>query len=147
MTTIKTILKEKGNAVYSITPDTPVFEALKLMAEKDIGALVVVESGRLLGIFSDRDYARKVILKGKSSRNTPVKEIMTSDVITVRPHQTAEECQALMNRMRIRYLPVRDGQQLVGVISIGDVVRAILAEQKQELEQLENISLGKLGLE
>jgi CBS domain-containing protein len=147
MTTVKNILKEKGNAVYSTTPDTPVFDALKLMAEKDIGALVVVETGRLVGIFSDRDYARKVILKGKSSRNMPVKEIMTSDVITAHPQQTAEECQAMMNRMRIRYLPVLDGQQLVGVISIGDVVRAILAEQEQELEQLENISLGKKELE
>ena len=147
MTSVKNILKEKGNVVYSTTPDTPVFEALKLMAEKDIGALVVVESGRLVGIFSDRDYARKVILKGKSSRNTPVKEIMTSDVITARPQQTAGECQALMNRVRIRYLPVLDGQQLVGVISIGDVVRVILAEQEQELERLENISLGKKELE
>ena len=147
MTTVKNILKEKGNAVYSTTSVTPVFEALKLMAEKDIGALVVVETGRLVGIFSDRDYARKVILKGKSSRNTLVKEIMTSDVITARLQQTAEECQSLMNRMRIRYLPVLDGQQLVGVISIGDVVRAIINEQEQELEQLENINLGRQELE
>ncbi len=147
MTTVKNILKEKGNTVYSTSPDTPVFDALKLMAEKDIGALVVVETGQLVGIFSDRDYARKVILKGKSSRNTLVKEIMTAEVVTARPQQTAEECQALMSRMRIRYLPVLDGQQLAGVISIGDVVRAIIAEQKQELEQLENISLGKAELE
>ena len=147
MTTVKSILKEKGNVVYSTTPDTPVFEALKLMAEKDIGALVVVESGRLVGIFSDRDYARKVILKGKSSKNTPVKEIMTSEVVTVRPQQTIEECLALMNRVRIRYLPVLEGKELVGLLSIGDVAQAIIAEQEQELEKLENIGLGKNKLE
>jgi len=147
MTTVKNILKEKGNVVYSTTPDTPVFEALKLMAEKDIGALVVVESGRLVGIFSDRDYARKVILKGKSSKNTPVKEIMTSEVVTVRPQQTIEECLALMNRVRIRYLPILEGKELVGLLSIGDVAQAIIAEQEQELEKLENIGLGKNKLE
>ena len=147
MTTVKNILKEKGNVVYSTTPDTPVFEALKLMAEKEIGALVVVESGRLVGIFSDRDYARKVILKGKSSKNTPVKEIMTSEVVTVRPQQTIEECLALMNRVRIRYLPVLEGKELVGLLSIGDVAQAIIAEQEQELEKLENIGLGKNKLE
>jgi CBS domain-containing protein len=147
MTTVKSILKEKGNVVYSTTPDTPVFEALKLMAEKEIGALVVVESGRLVGIFSDRDYARKVILKGKSSKNTPVKEIMTSEVVTVRPQQTIEECLALMNRVRIRYLPVLEGKELVGLLSIGDVAQAIIAEQEQELEKLENIGLGKNKLE
>ena len=147
MTTVKSILKEKGNVVYSTTPDTPVFEALKLMAEKEIGALVVVESGRLVGIFSDRDYARKVILKGKSSKNTPVKEIMTSEVVTVRPQQTIEECLALMNRVRIRYLPILEGKELVGLLSIGDVAQAIIAEQEQELEKLENIGLGKNKLE
>lgn len=143
MATVKNILKEKGKAVYSVSPDTHVFEALQLMAEKDIGALVVVESGRLVGIFSDRDYARKVILKGKSSKNTPVKEIMTSEVVIVRPQQTIEECLALMNRKRIRYLPVLEGNELVGLISIGDVAQAIIDEQEQELENLENIGLGK----
>jgi CBS domain-containing protein len=143
MATVKNILKEKGNAAYSVSPYTPVFEALQLMAEKDIGALIVVESGRLVGIFSDRDYARKVILKGKSSKNTPVKEIMTTEVVTVRPQQTIDECLALMNRTRIRYLPVLQGNELVGLISIGDVAQAIIAEQEKELENLENLGQGK----
>jgi CBS domain-containing protein len=143
MATIKNILKEKGNAVYSVSPNTPVFEALQMMSEKDVGALVVVESGRLVGIFSDRDYARKVILKGKSSKNTPVKEIMTSEVVTARPQQTIDECLALMNRTRIRYLPVQQGNELVGLISIGDVAQAIIAEQEKELENLENLGQGK----
>jgi CBS domain-containing protein len=143
MATIKNILKEKGNAVYSVSPNTPVFEALQLMAEKDVGALVVVESERLMGIFSDRDYARKVILKGKSSKNTPVKEIMTSEVVTARPQQTIDECLALMNRTRIRYLPVLQGNELVGLISIGDVAQAMIAEQEKELENLENLGQGK----
>jgi CBS domain-containing protein len=143
MATIKNILKEKGDTVYSVSPNTPVFEALQLMAEKDIGALVVVESGQLVGIFSDRDYARKVILKGKSSKNTPVKEIMTSEVVTARPQQTVDECLALMNRTRIRYLPVLQGSALVGLISIGDVAQAIIAEQEEELENLENLRRGE----
>jgi CBS domain-containing protein len=137
MKTVKSLLKQKGSQVWCIAPDAPVFSALQLMAEKDIGALVVVEHDQLAGIFSERDYARKVILKGKASRNTPVKEIMTADVITVRPQQTIEECLSIMERHRIRYLPVLDRGRLLGMISISDVLHAMISEQAASLIQLE----------
>jgi CBS domain-containing protein len=142
MKTVKSLLRQKGSQVWSTTPDAPVFNALELMAEKDIGALVVVENGKLVGIFSERDYARKVILKGKASRNTPVKEIMTADVITIRPQQTVEECLSIMERHRIRYLPVVDSGKLLGMISIGDVLNTVIAEQAASLNQLEGAGIG-----
>ena len=142
MMTVKRLLKDKGAHVWVATPEMPVFEALQLMADKDIGALVVVEKGELLGIFSERDYARKVILKGKASRNTPVKEIMTAKVFTVRPQQTASECMAIMERNRIRYLPVLEAGKLVGILSIGDVLQAVISEQAETLNQLENTTPG-----
>ena len=112
------------------------------MAEKDIGALVVVEKEHLVGIFSERDYARKVILKGKSSKNTPVKEIMTTQVITVQPQQSVAECMAIMTRHHIRHLPVVQDRILVGLISIGDVLQSIIAEQEDNLQRLENAQRG-----
>jgi CBS domain-containing protein len=137
------LLRAKGHEVLSVSPETPVFEALQVMAEKNVGALLVVERDRLVGILSERDYARKVILKGKSSRETPVREIMSSNVLYVRPQQTIEECMALMTDKRVRHLPVLDEERLVGVISIGDVVKAIIAEQEFLIEQLQNYITGR----
>ena len=142
MRTVKHILKNKKHLLWSTTPETPVFEALQTMAEKDIGALVVVEKEHLVGIFSERDYARKVILKGKSSKNTPVKEIMTTQVITVQPQQSVAECMAIMTRHHIRHLPVVQDRKLVGLISIGDVLQSIIAEQEDNLQRLENAQRG-----
>src|SRR3990172_2787401 len=122
MITVKQLIQAKGNAVWSITPDSTVYEALKLLAEKEVGALLVLENERLAGIISERDYARKVILKGKNSMDTPVREIMTSKVVTVRPDQTIDDCMSLMTENRIRHLPVVEGDRLVGVISVGGVV-------------------------
>lgn len=137
MQTVQQILNNKGTAVWSIAPDDTVFAALKVMGEKEIGALTVVENGRLLGIVSERDYARKVILKGRTSRDTLVKEIMSAPVITAHLAQTVEECMQVMTEKRIRHLPVMDEGRLVGVISIGDLVKAVIAEQRFLIEQLE----------
>lgn len=142
MTTISQILQVKGSDVWSVTPDTTVYDALKLMADKNLGAVVVLEGEVLVGIFSERDYARKVILKGKASRETLVKEIMSADVITLRPEQSIEECMALMTHKRIRHLPVIDNNKLIGVISIGDVVKAIISDQEYTIKQLENYITG-----
>ena len=142
MKTVSTLLQSKGGDVWSVSPGTMVYDALALMAEKNVGALLVVEADRLVGIFSERDYARKVILHGKSSRQTPVGEIMTSKVVYVRPEQTIEECMALMTDKRIRHLPVLEGDRLAGVISIGDVVKAIISEQEFMIAQLENYIAG-----
>jgi CBS domain-containing protein len=143
MITVKQLIQQKGNAVWSISPDANVYEALKLLAEKDVGALLVVDQDRIAGIISERDYARKVILKGKTSMETPVREIMTSRVFTVKPDQTIEDCMAMMTTNRIRHLPVVDGERLVGVISIGDVVKAIISQQEFVIEQLENYITGR----
>ena len=143
MKTVTQLLRTKGHEVLSVSPETSVFEALKVMAEKNVGALLVVEGERLVGVFSERDYARKVILKGKSSRDVPVREIMTSHVLYVRPEQTIDECMALMTDKRVRHLPVLDEQRLVGVISIGDIVKAIIAEQEFTIEQLQNYITGR----
>ena len=143
MKTVANLLRGKGSEVLSVVPELPVFEALRVMAEKNVGALLVVEGGKLIGILSERDYARKVILKGKSSRDTPVREIMSSHVLYVRPAHTIEDCMALMTDKRVRHLPVLDEDQLVGVISIGDVVKAIIAEQEFMIEQLQNYITGR----
>ncbi len=140
---IRNVLTSKGQRIYSIHPEASVYEALVLMAEKDIGALLVMEGTKLVGVFSERDYARKVILHGKSSKETLVREIMTPRVIYVRIDQTIEECMALMTEKHIRHLPVLDNQQVVGVISIGDVVKAIIAEQEFVIEQLGNYIMGE----
>jgi len=143
MITVMQILQEKGDEVWTIGPKITVFDALKLMAEKEIGALMVVEAGQVVGIFSERDYARKVILKGRSSKDTPVRKIMTERVITVDPATTVEVCMGLMTDRRIRHLPVMEGDRLIGVISIGDVVKAIVSEQTYLIEHLENYIAGR----
>jgi CBS domain-containing protein len=138
MKTLKQLLDAKGGNVYSITPDARVFDALKLMADKSVGALVVLDGGRLAGVISERDYARKVILHGKSSHDLKVRDIMTSKVISVHPGQTVEECMALITEKRIRHLPVTEGERLIGVLSIGDLVKEVIAEQQRTIEQLES---------
>src|SRR5881296_2242664 len=130
MKTVAQLLRTKGHQVLSVYPDIPVFEALEVMAEKNVGALLVLEGERLVGIFSERDYARKIILKGKASKETPVREIMSSHVLYVRPEQTIEDCMALMTDKRVRHLPVLDQGKVIGVISIGDVVKALIDEQQ-----------------
>lgn len=136
MKTVLDILKSKGNAVWSISPDAPVLDALRLMAEKEVGALPVIENEELKGIISERDYARKVVLQGKFSKDTPVKEIMSSAVIYVKPSRTVEECMALMTGKRVRHLPVYEDEHLLGIISIGDVVKAAIEEREFVIDQL-----------
>ena len=138
MKNVTQLLQAKGKEIHSIGPDARVFDALRLMAEKDVGALVVTEGGRLAGIVSERDYARKVILHGKSSHDILVREIMTTKVITVHPGQTVEDCMALMTSKRIRHLPVTDGERLVGLLSIGDLVKEVIADQEATIKQLES---------
>lgn len=143
MQTVKQCLQSKGSHFWWISPDATVYEALVLMAEKNIGALLVMDREVLVGIFSERDYARKVILFGKASKVIPVSEIMTSRVFYVRPEQSIEECMALMTDKHIRHLPVMEGKRVVGVLSIGDVVKAIIEQQEFVIEQLENYITGE----
>lgn len=143
MRTVRQLLEAKGRDVWTIAPDNSVYEALKLMADKNVGALVVVDGTRMVGIFSERDYARKVVLHGKFSRNIPVRGIMTQEVYSVSPDHTMKECMAVMTQGRVRHLPVLLGDELVGVISIGDVVKAILSEQDFMIAQLENFIAGR----
>ena len=138
MKNVEQMLEGKGQQLLFVSPDATVFDALKLMAEKDVGALVVLDGEKLAGIFSERDYARKIILLGKSSKDTLVREIMTERVLCVRPEQTVQQCMALMTEKRIRHLPVLDHKKVIGVISIGDVVKETISEQKFIIEQLES---------
>jgi signal-transduction protein with cAMP-binding, CBS, and nucleotidyltransferase domain len=142
MYAVSDLLHSKGHTVWSVAPDATVYAALELMADKDVGALVVLDGGRLAGIFSERDYARKIILKGKASRETPVRDIMSAKVVTVGPDETVPQCMALMTRHHIRHLPVLADGELIGLISIGDVVKAIITEQEFVIEQLENYISG-----
>ena len=135
---VRDILKTKGRAVFSVEPSITVYSAIEQMCEKNIGGLLIVENGNLKGIFTERDYARKLILKGKSSKETLIKELMTSNPITVTPDNTIEDCMDLMSGKRIRHLPVVEGNQLIGMISIGDVVKHIIEEQKSIIEHLEH---------
>ncbi len=139
---VKHILQKKGLEIYSVEPETCVSDSLQLMAEKNIGALLVMESGKLVGIFSERDYARKVFLKGKSSLETPVCEIMTEKVYVVNPETSVEECMALMTEKHIRHLPVMKDDQVVGLISIGDVVKEVISKQGFQIAQLESYITG-----
>ena len=139
---VSKILLTKSSSTISIKPDNTVFEALELMVEKNIGALLVMEENKFVGIFTERDYARKVILKGKASKETPIREIMTEHVITVSPDSTIEECMQLMTNKYIRHLPVMESEKIVGIISIGDVVRYIIDEQKFIIENLEQYITG-----
>jgi len=138
MKTVRQLLQGKATGVYTIDPDVPVIDALRQMAEREIGALPVVENGKLAGILSERDYARKVILQGKSSRDTRVREIMTSRVVCVGPQRTVEECMALMTDKRIRHLPVIEHGELIGLLSIGDLVKEMISEQQFMIAQLES---------
>jgi len=137
------LLKSKPHqAVYTIAPDAPVLEAIKLMAEKHIGALLVLEGDRVAGIVTERDYARKVVLKSRSSADTPVRDIMTAEVMFVRPDQSCEECMALMTDKRLRHLPVMDGDRLIGLVSIGDLVKEVISEQQFTIAQLQHYISG-----
>ncbi|HEX4375598.1 MAG TPA: CBS domain-containing protein [Steroidobacteraceae bacterium] len=137
MATASQLLKQKTRAVYSVPPDAPVLEAIREMAEHSVGALLVMQGDQLAGVLSERDYARKVILKGRSSSATKVSEIMSSPVLTVRPDQSVNDCMRLMTENRVRHLPVLDGERVIGVLSIGDLVRAVVEEQAKTIEQLE----------
>lgn len=143
MTTVRKLLQKKGQDVWSTSPESSVYSALEIMAEKNIGALVVLDGSKVAGMFSERDYARKVVLKGRASREIPVGEIMTPDPITVRPDQTVQECMALMTEKHVRHLPVIDEGRLVGIISIGDVVKEIIAEQSAVIDHLTGYITGK----
>jgi len=142
MKTVKDLLQLKGHEYWWVEPGTPVLDALNMMAEKNVGALLVLESGTLVGVLSERDYARKVILKGKSSKDTPAKEIMSDNVARVMLDSSVEECMELMTERRIRHLPVMENQNIVGVISIGDVVKAIISDQEFIIEQLDHYVHG-----
>ena len=142
MSNVREILLEKGNAVWTISPDRSVFDALQLMADKNIGALIVTDQEKVIGIFSERDYARKIILKGKASKETSVSEIMTPVVVYVSLKETVEDCMNLMTDKRIRHLPVIEEEKLVGLISIGDVVKAIISDREFTIKQLENYITG-----
>jgi CBS domain-containing protein len=138
METVGDVLRAKGNAVFGAEPNDTVYYALTVMAEKNIVALVVREGDRVVGIFSERDYARQVVLKGKASKDTPIRDVMTSRVVFVRPKQNLEECMALMTDKHIRHLPVLEEANLVGIVSIGDVVKAVISEKEFLIAQHEN---------
>jgi len=141
--TAESLLKSKGHEIWSVHPDASVYDALVMMADKEAGALLVMENDELVGVISERDYARKIILKGKASKDTLVREIMTAKVICVNIRTPVNECMAIMTEKRIRHLPVFDGEQLVGVISIGDVVKGIISEQEFVIDQLEKYIIGR----
>ncbi|HRH94763.1 MAG TPA: CBS domain-containing protein [Prosthecobacter sp.] len=141
-TAAKTLLEHKGREVWTIAPDVTVYEAIKMMSDKNVGALPVLEGTRLVGMISERDYMSKVMLKGKSSKETPVSDIMTRDVVTVGPDHNVSRCMEIITENHIRHLPVVDGDELLGIVSIGDLVRWIIATQKMTIEQLEAYIAG-----
>ncbi|GAA4424475.1 CBS domain-containing protein [Pontibacter saemangeumensis] len=142
MGTVRHILQKKGNSVFSIDPNSTVYSALELMVERDVGSLLVMENGKFAGIFTERDYARKVMLKGKSSKEAIIRDIMSEHPATVTPDATVEECMSLMTKGYIRHLPVIEENKLVGLISIGDIVKYIIEEQKFIIENLEHYITG-----
>jgi CBS domain-containing protein len=137
MQTVTEILRDKGSEVWSVNPDAIIMDALKIMATKQVGALLVLDKDKLVGIISERDYARKVALEGRSSRESKVSEIMSHRVLCARPDQTVQECMALMSDKRARHLPILDHKKIIGVVSIGDLVKSIIAEQQFEIENLQ----------
>lgn len=139
---IREILNLKGNTVWSITPETTVLDAIRLMAEKNVGALLVTKESRLVGVLSERDYTRNVVLKGRTSKDTPVREIISGRVVSVSADHTVEECMRLMTEHRIRHLPVVEGSRILGVISIGDLVNSIISSQNAAIQQLETYITG-----
>ena len=141
--TIGSVLKKKGSDIWSVTPTASVYDAIEMMSHKQVGALLVMSDDKLIGIISERDYARKVILKGKSSKQTQVKEIMTTPVIFVNPKHTVDECMEIMTNNRIRHLPVLEDENLVGIVSIGDLVKWIISAQNESIHHLENYITGK----
>ncbi|MFT5573696.1 MAG: CBS domain-containing protein [Cryomorphaceae bacterium] len=142
MTTVGNILTLKSSEIWSIAPDSSVFEALEMMADKNVSGLLILENEKLVGIFTERDYARKLILKGKFSKKTKVSELMTKNILYVEPDNTLKDCMTLMTNKRIRHLPVLDNGRLVGILTIGDLVKLIISEQKTTIHQLENYISG-----
>lgn len=152
MRTVRQLLEAKGPDIYSIGPDAPVIDAIRMMAEKRVGALLVIDGGRLAGIVSERDYARKIVLQGRSSADTPVRDIMSAQVVSVGPDDTADRCMQLVTQRRIRHLPVvrndadrggeAGGDEVIGVVSIGDLVKAVIEDQQLELDQLQRYIAG-----
>jgi CBS domain-containing protein len=140
---IGSVLRNKGSQILSITPEATVFEAIQIMAEKNVGALLVISQGRLVGVISERDYTRKVALKGKSSRQTQVREILSGEIISVTSCHTVEDCMRLMTDKRIRHLPVLEGENIVGIVSIGDLVNWIISAQSRTIDQLESYIAGR----
>ena len=138
MKTVRDLLAGKSSEVWSIGPDATVYDAIALMSERGIGAVLVLEDGKLVGILSERDYARRVILKGKASRETPVREIMTTQLIHVTHERTIEDCMSIMTTSRIRHLPVVHEDRLAGILSIGDIVKAMISDKQAQIEQLED---------
>ena len=145
MVTVRQLLDSKGWQVWSVAAGATVFEALRLMAQKDVGALLVLDEGAVIGLISERDYARKVILEGRASRDTPVTDIMSRAVLQVPPEQSVADCMAIMTAKKVRHLPVMDNGELVGIISIGDLVKSIIAEQEFVIEQLANYISGSIA--
>ncbi len=144
MITVKEMLKEKAGEILTISPQDTVYRALEIMAEKNLGALVVVEGEKVVGMFSERDYARNVVLKGKSSKDTLIKDLMSVNPCYVRPEQTLNDCMALFTEKRIRHLPVLDGEKLIGIVSIGDAVKQQIVDQEFTIKQLENYISGSM---
>ena len=137
MRTVRQLLDTKSPEIHSIGPDVPVIDAIRLMAERRIGALLVMDGARLVGMLSERDYARKIVLQGRSSKDTPVREIMTAEVVSVSPQHNTDQCMQLVTDSRIRHLPVVENGQVIGLISIGDLVKAVIESQQQELDHLQ----------
>jgi CBS domain-containing protein len=140
---VSALLQSKGTQVYSVTPETKVFDAIQMMADKNVGALVVLSEGKVVGIFSERDYTRKVVLHGKSSKDTKVQELLSTPVISASPGSSVEECMRLMTTYRVRHLPILEGEKLVGVISIGDLVNWTISAQSTAIHQLQNYIAGQ----